>query len=878
MRGKLAVSGPVLNRSSWKEPHRLGAVAVLSIGYVLASAASKAIFDPSAQMPAVWFANVFAVALILRTPGLASAAGTATVLVSALVSNLAVGNDLAMSLVYSTANALGIGIGVAAVRWRFPDTRDLASSAVNYIQTLALAGLFAPAVAAAFFAPLAHFFAGWPVGGSFGRWWSGDAMAFGLFLPVLLLASRETLRALAAPRIALRLLLALLASGGVVYFALKHFDFPFVLIQVPLLIAAWRARPFELALACLSTGATLVGLAVAGHVPHLSSANDYQLAVAISVVLPLIAGLIVEEARRERQRTIEQQQFYRRAMMDSEIGVSVAALDGKIVRINDALARMLGRKREELEGLVCWADITYAPDCAIGTDLVRRVRETRSPNYSFEKRYLKADGTPIWTRVSGSVVFDEESGEPLYMVSQVVDIDARKKSEAAIAEAETRWNFALASAGQGVWDVDMRKGRTSYSATWTDMLGYEPGELDGDPDRWLRLIHPDDFERVKAADKAYGEGSAEYFESEFRMQRKDGSWIWILDRGKVTERDENGHMLRAIGTLTDISARKETEQRLEQSAKDLTAEKERLRVTLESIGDAVICTDGEGRITFLNPVAEKLTRTPASDALGQPLGAVYHAVDEDTGETLTPAVSDADVRARNSSRAVLVRRDGSRCSVREVMSPIRSEDGTHAGQVLVFQDFTDARALQRQLAYAANHDPLTGLENRASFMAAAGALPRAVRPDGSRPHLAFIDLDRFKAVNDTSGHAAGDALLRKVAATIRSVVRSKGKVARLGGDEFAVIYPACGDEDALKTTRAVVSAIAGLAFEWQGSRHSIGASAGLTCLDDRCGSIDEVLASADQACYEAKASGGGCVVARQSSPEAVAQRTASGGR
>jgi diguanylate cyclase (GGDEF)-like protein/PAS domain S-box-containing protein len=869
-----------LNRSSWKEPRRLGAVAVLSIGYILASAASKAIFDPNAQMPAVWFANVFAVAFILRTPGLASAAGTATVFASALVSNLAIGNDLAMSLTYSTANALGIGVGVAAVRWRFPDTRDLACSAVNYVQTLALAGLFAPAVAAVFFAPLAHFFAGWPLADSLGRWWSGDAMAFALLLPVLLLASRETLRALAAPGIALRLLLALLVSGGVVYLSLRHFDFPFVLIQVPLLIAAWRARPFELALACLSTGATLVGLAVAGHVPHLSSANDYQIAVAISVVLPLIAGLMVEEARRERQRTIEQQQFYRRAMMDSEIGVSISALDGRIVRINDALARMLGRKREDLEGLSYWADMTYGPDRAVGTGIVKRVRETRSPNYSFEKRYLKADGTPFWTRVSGSVVFDEDSGEPLFMVSQVVDIDARKKSEAAIAEAEMRWNFALASAGQGVWDVDVRKGRTSYSATWTDMLGYAPGELDGDPNRWLTLIHPDDLDRVMAADKAYEEGTAEYFESEFRMRCKDGSYIWILDRGKVTERDENGSMLRAIGTLTDISARKETEQRLEQSAKELTAEKERLRVTLESIGDAVICADAEGRITFVNPAAEKLTGIPTADALGRPLGSVYHSVDEETGETLTPAAPGADVRARNSSRAVLVRADGSRCSVREVVSPIRAENGGTAGQVLVFQDFTDARALQRRLAYAANHDALTGLDNRASFMAAAGALPRDTGRSGIHPHIAFIDLDRFKAVNDSSGHAAGDALLRKVAAAIRNVVRSHGKVARLGGDEFAVIFPASGGEEALQLTRAVVTAIAALPFEWHGRVHKIGASAGLARVHDGAGSVDEVLAAADHACYEAKASGGGCVVARrpQIVPEDLPQKAASGGR
>ncbi|HHZ07339.1 MAG TPA: PAS domain S-box protein [Rhizobiales bacterium] len=849
-----------MNRRNWTEPRFAGAVVVLSIGYILASAASKALFDPGAHMPAVWFANVFAVAFILRMPALGTLAGAATVLASALASNAVVGNSPAMTMVYSFANALGVGVGVAAVRWRFPDTKEFARNAVDYIQTLALAGLAAPAVAAAFFAPLAHVFSGWPVSFSFGQWWSGDAMAFSLFLPVLLLASRQALSALAPPETVLRLGLSFAASAFVVYLAVTRFEYPFVLIQVPLLVAAWRARPFELALACMSTGWVLIGLAMAGMVPNLASANDFQIAVGISVVLPFVAGLMVEEARRARRRTAEQEQFYRRAMMDSEIGVSIAELDGRIVRINDALARMLGRKREDLEGVARWIDITYGPDREIGADMARWVRETRSQNYSFEKRYIKGDGTPVWARVSGSVVFDEENGEPLYMVSQVVDIDLRKKSEAAIAEAETRWNFALASAGQGIWDVDMRKGRTSYSATWTDMLGYEPGELDGDPTRWLTFVHPDDLDRVIAADKACGEGSAEYFEAEFRMRRKDGSYIWILDRGKVTERDENGRMLRAIGTLTDISARKETERRLEQSARDLTAEKERLRVTLESIGDAVICTDGEGRITFLNPVAEKLTRTPAAEALGRPLGSVYHSVDEETGETLTPAAATTEVHPRNSSRAVLVRHDGSRCSVREIVSPIRSGNGTPAGQVLVFQDFSDARALQRQLAYAANHDALTGLENRASFMAAAEALPREIRQDGIGPYLAFIDLDRFKAVNDTSGHGAGDALLRKVAATIRNVVRSHGKAARLGGDEFAVLFPACREEEALSLTRAIVSAIAALRFEWNDRTHSVGASAGLASLVEGCGSLDEVLAAADHACYEAKAAGGGSVV------------------
>ncbi|WP_245481048.1 PAS domain-containing protein, partial [Mesorhizobium sp. M1E.F.Ca.ET.041.01.1.1] len=122
------------------------------------------------------------------------------------------------------------------------------------------------------------------------------------------------------------------------------------------------------------------------------------------------------------------------------------------------------------------------------------------------------------------------------------------------------------------------------------MLGYADGELDGDPDRWLAMIHPDDRELVAEADRAHLAGETPFFEAEFRMRHKEGHWVWILDRGKAIERDGEGRLIRAIGSLTDITQRKQAEERLKVSAAMLADEKERLKVTLQSIGDAVICT------------------------------------------------------------------------------------------------------------------------------------------------------------------------------------------------------------------------------------------------------------------------------------------------
>lgn len=589
-----------------------------------------------------------------------------------------------------------------------------------------------------------------------------------------------------------------------------------------------------------------------------------QVSVAVTVCALFFAYLSIGRISEDRRQMAEAEQRFRRAMQDSAIGIAIVGLDGRILEANPAFATMLGYSRDEIEALTFF-QITHPDDLQIGRETMDRLKAGTAHAFHFEKRYLRKDGTPVWAHLAGSVIRDEKSGRPLYLVSQIEDIDARKQAEARIAEAETRWNFALAGAGQGVWDLDMRKGGTTYSSTWVKMLGFDEGELDGDPDHWLTMIHPDDRETVAEADRAHVDGKTPFFEAEFRMRHKDGRWIWILDRGKAIERDEDGRLIRAIGSLTDITRRKEIEERLTVSAAMLADEKERLRVTLQSIGDAVICTDAANRVTFMNPVAEKLTGVSGEAALGKTLGHVYWAVDEETGHRIgvtRPAIS-GEVPSDQNSRAVLIRRDNTRCSIRQVVSPIMNERNEFCGLVIVFQDFTDARALQRQLAHAAAHDALTGLANRSSFIRTMEELVEQARKDGttagSGHQFMFIDLDHFKLVNDTGGHAAGDALLKQVAEAVRGVLGPEDIVARLGGDEFAVILKSGSTAGARIAARSIIDAIAGLNFTWDGRPHAIGASIGLAAINADCGEADEIIARADAACYAAKAAGRGCV-------------------
>ncbi|RVC49638.1 PAS domain S-box protein, partial [Mesorhizobium sp. M4B.F.Ca.ET.088.02.2.1] len=216
-----------------------------------------------------------------------------------------------------------------------------------------------------------------------------------------------------------------------------------------------------------------------------------QVSDAMIAASLFLAAFFIRQIVDDRRQIAESEQRFRRAMEDSAIGVAIVGLDGRIVQTNPAFAAMLDYSREEIEALTFF-QITHPDDLQIGRETMVSLKEGKIDSFHFEKRYLKKDGTPVWAQLAGSVIRDADSGRPLYLVSQIEDIDARKKSEARIAEAETRWNFALASAGQGVWDFDLRKGGTTYSATWVKLLGYADGELDGDPDRWLTMIHPDD--------------------------------------------------------------------------------------------------------------------------------------------------------------------------------------------------------------------------------------------------------------------------------------------------------------------------------------------------------------------------------------------------
>ena len=306
-----------------------------------------------------------------------------------------------------------------------------------------------------------------------------------------------------------------------------------------------------------------------------------------------------------------------------------------------------------------------------------------------------------------------------------------------------------------------------------------------------------------------------------------------------------------IGVIRDTYRRRKAEA-------DLFEEKERAQVTLGSIGDGVIRTDVKGTISFLNEAAAKLTGWTVDEAQGKHVSEVFRVVDEITKKAIPNRMEIAAREGCTASlpeSALLVRRDGGEIPVEDVVNPIHDNEGHVIGAVKVFRDVSAARALASRLQHSAQHDPLTGLSNRVLLGdRISQAVASAARRD-AKVAVLYLDLDGFKLINDTLGHAAGDELLKSAADRLRACTRDADTVARLGGDEFVVLLANIAHaEDAALSAERILHALHSVHLVHGRDLH-LGASIGISVYPDDASGAEALLANADAAMYEAKASG-----------------------
>jgi diguanylate cyclase (GGDEF)-like protein/PAS domain S-box-containing protein len=299
------------------------------------------------------------------------------------------------------------------------------------------------------------------------------------------------------------------------------------------------------------------------------------------------------------------------------------------------------------------------------------------------------------------------------------------------------------------------------------------------------------------------------------------------------------------------------------------------RITLESIGEGVITTDTAGTIDYMNEAAEQLIATTRSTAIGRKLPELIALVDEVDRNSLGDPVAlclGERRRINLGRRALLASKQSKReFSTELTASPIRGPDRELAGCVIIFHDVTEVRGLAREMSYQASHDALTGLVNRAEFERRLELALKSTRGDGTGHVVCYLDLDRFKAVNDTCGHMVGDNLLRELAALLKEKVRDSDTVARVGGDEFAMLLSGCPLEKARQIADDVVQAVGDYHFTWHDRVFDLGVSVGLVQVGQESSSAEAVLSAADSACYVAKQQGRGRVHVYSSRDEVMAR-------
>jgi diguanylate cyclase (GGDEF)-like protein/PAS domain S-box-containing protein len=423
----------------------------------------------------------------------------------------------------------------------------------------------------------------------------------------------------------------------------------------------------------------------------------------------------------------------------------------------------------------------------------------------------------------------------------------RRSAEDALRESEAKFRSLFESVMEGVYRTS-REGRLLLvNPAFVQMLGYSSAEELCRVSAASLYWYPSDREAYVRRMESEGEVR----DDETVMRRKDGTMLVVVDNGRVV-RDKQGRVIGFEGSIADITERKRAETAVFQA-------KERAQVTLQSIGDAVITTDSEGRIDYMNPVAESLTGWENREVQSQLIGEVLSVVDEATREATESPIMRCLREGQMlglAEHTVLVPRRGQVIAIQDSAAPIRDRAGNLIGAVMVFHDVSKERRLHRALHYQASHDALTGLINRREFENRLTQAVEAVRQNADCPQvLLYLDLDQFKLVNDTCGHPAGDQLLRQITGVLQSRVRSSDTLARLGGDEFGILLADCSIDQALRAADTLRQAIRDYRFIWQDGVLGVGVSIGIVEISADTPTVASVMSAADVACYAAKDQG-----------------------
>ncbi len=417
-----------------------------------------------------------------------------------------------------------------------------------------------------------------------------------------------------------------------------------------------------------------------------------------------------------------------------------------------------------------------------------------------------------------------------------------RTSKLALRTRENRMRHALEGTNSGLWDWNVEEDRLYLCERFEAMLGYDPGEIGSSLIGLKAFVHPDDYYDVRKRLLEHLKGISPIFESEHRFKHKCGNWLWMSSRGKVVHRDINNSATRIVGTLTDITERKKAEEQLHQNA-----------LVFETISEAIIICDKDNNIVSTNQAFTHTTGYTNEEVIGKnprilksdKHDSVFYQMMWDS--IINTGVWQGEIWNK--------KKNGDIFPVWLSIATIKGSEGDIDQYIGVFNDITKRKEDEDLIRYQANFDALTELPNRHLLMDRLGFELQRAKREGTFVGLMFIDLDRFKPINDTYGHSVGDQLLWEVAKRLTSHVRETDMVARLGGDEFTVVIPNIDNISEIEQT--VTRILSGIAapFDLDGHELFISASIGITVYPDDATDISTLMTNADNAMYRAKEEG-----------------------
>lgn len=570
-----------------------------------------------------------------------------------------------------------------------------------------------------------------------------------------------------------------------------------------------------------------------------------QIALPILLIYPLATGLLSRlllrrfERERDEQIRLQDDFLFRSQFTIGNIGIAITGIDQLWIKVNPRLCQMLKYSEDELLHMT-WKQLTHPDDLEADIAKFKQMLAGNIDNYELDKRFIAKDGTLVYTHMT--VACKRANHQVLLVISGYLDVTAQTLADTEVLASREQLELVLNCSDLGVWDWDISNDHIERNARSAAILGCDIAMLNANHRQWLDSIVPEDRPKVLHSIEAHLRGETPQHKMEYRLKTVNNEIRWILDTGKVVSRDANHHALRMCGTYSDITEAKLLEESLKLSA-----------LVYENSSEAMSVLDEKGVIITVNAAFTEITGYSEAEIRGQHIRMMYCDLNgSEFYQRMNAAIREngawqGEMRQRRKNNQEYV--------IWLTLNTINDAQGLPYRRVALFSDITDKKHSEHLIWKQANYDNLTGLPNRRMLLEYLSAEIKSA--DRNRNHFAllFLDLDYFKEVNDTLGHAMGDQLLVETANRLKSCVRDTDVVARLGGDEFTLVLSSIADHKGIeRVAENILKRIAEPYVLGEETAH-ISASIGITLYPDDSTSIEGILKHADQAMYAAKDQG-----------------------